>query len=249
MATRFYFPSTGAPAVSPAFGGGWGTTTNADRRAMVTTRISSAMTEVSGAGNAAVDQQLLRQYVSSQALAAQTLSGSIKGQVRVRRGNFGGGDPGSLAVRVAKCDSTGSTVTEILSVQYTSRITTPPRLNGVDTATNRRFEQGSSDFALDLASTSIDAGDYLIVEIGYDDATSNTSRFVRATFGDDSSTDLAEDESTTAADNPWIEFSADISFDSGGGDYSVAWLPRQTVATGRGPRMVASGMTPPGRVA
>lgn len=213
MATRFYFPSTGTPGISPAFGS-WDVTSNADRREMVRTRISSAMTNKDGSGDATVGNHLLRQYVSSESLAAQTLSGTIKGQVRIQ--NVGGGNVGSLAVRVAKCASDGSGVTEILIISYSTDASgVPPRPD--TTMTNRRFEQGDNDFALDLTSTAIDAGDRLIVELGYRDTSTNTSRYCRHSLGDDSATDLAEDETTTTADNPWIEFSADIAFAAAGG--------------------------------
>lgn len=215
VATRFYFPSSGAAPVSPAYGAGWAHTSNADRLAMVTTRISSAMTDKAGVGTAATNEnQLWRQYVSSQALAAQTISGTVKGQVRVKTTS---GDPGAVAIRVAVCSSDGSTVTELTSVQYSSRSTTPPRMNGVTTLTNRRFEEGTSDFAVDLASTAVSTGDYLVVEIGWRDLTPNTGRWLTASFGDDSASDLPEDETTTTADNPWVEFSETITFAGGGG--------------------------------
>lgn len=46
----------------------------------------------------------------------------------------------------------------------------------------------------------------------------------------------------------WGAIGVALNEASGGGG-ELTWLPRQTVATGRGPKMVASGMTPPGRVA
>lgn len=214
MTTRFYLPSTGTPDISPAFGSGWGVTTNADRIDLVTTRISSAMTLKSGVGDAGQDYQLLRQYISA-ALGAQTISGTIKGQVRMS--NSAGTSIGQLAVRVAKCASDGSGVTEILAIadSTTAPGTNPP--GTVATLTNRRMEQGVDDFILDLTSTGVNAGDRLIVEIGYDDNSTNTTRFASCSFGDDSATDLPEDETTTAANNPWVEFSMDIAFDEGGG--------------------------------
>lgn len=212
MATRFYLPSTGTPGISPAFDAtAWPNTPNADRIDMVTTRISSAMTTKDGAGNAATTRQLLRQYISA-ALAAQTLTGTMKGQARYVGSAAGIGVP---AIRVAKCNSDGSTVTEIFAAQFSTRGTAPPAMDTV--LTNRKFEQGDADFVLDLASTGIDAGDRLIVEIGYTDTSTNTARFISVSFGDNSATDLAEDETTTTADNPWVEFSANISFQAGGG--------------------------------
>lgn len=221
MATRFYLPSTGTPSISPAFGSGWEVTTNADRRTMVTTRIASAMTNKDGVGDAAVTDQLLRQYISS-ALAAQTLSGTVKGVMRMasNTANIGMGAP---AFRVAKCNSDGSVVTEIIAVTASPEAASaaPPATEGT-TLENRRLETSPTNtFTITVPSTTINDGDFLIVELGYKDNTTDTGRFVRINFGDDSASDLPEDETTTTADNPWVEFSADISFAAGGGAVSV----------------------------
>jgi hypothetical protein len=211
MATRIYFPSTGTPSISPTADALWTVTTNADYRTAVTTRISSSMTDKAGAGDAATGFQLLRQYLIGP-LAAQTITGAIKGQVRGMASVAG---VGNLAVSVGKCNGSGTGVTQILaptaadqagSIQFTAD----------PTKTNRRFEHTTDDFSLELASTGVSSGDYLIIGVGYDDLSGNAGRFVTLVFGDDSGTDLAEDESTTAANNPWIEFSADLTFAGGG---------------------------------
>lgn len=217
MATRFYLPSTGTPGISPAFNATvWANSTaNADRRTMVTTRISSAMTNKDSATNVADGNQLLRQYISA-ALGAQTLTGDVKGVMRAIQNGFGFG----LAFRVAKCNSDGSTITEILSIRTPSGDVsgdiTPPEFSAV-TLTNRRLESNTpNEFVHTLTSTAINAGDFLLVEIGVNKATVNDTRVGTINFGDDSGTDLPEDETTTTANNPWVEFSADISFSGGG---------------------------------
>jgi hypothetical protein len=52
----------------------------------------------------------------------------------------------------------------------------------------------------------------LVVEVGFRETDSGTNffRFGALVFGDDSATDLPEDQTTTTADNPWIEFSGDL---------------------------------------
>lgn len=235
MATRWYFPFTGAAAVSPTFGASWGVTTNAIRRALVTTRINSAVTAVAGVADAATGGQLLYQGVSAP-LAAQTLTGSFKGQV------FGvgvGGAPGSLAVRVAKCSNDGSTVTEIKAFTTSSQSGTgaPPDIN--TTAQNRRFEEGNDDFVLNFTDIAISDGERLILEVGYQDNSTNVSRSINLYFGDDSGTDLPEDETTTTATyNPWLEFTHDFTF-QGAGSGEVAATPLQDLDTGFGPARAA----------
>lgn len=211
MATRFYLPSSGAADISPAFDAAWDVTTNADRLAAVTTRISSAMTNKAGVGDASVAEQLLRQYISAP-LEAQTISGTVKGVMRMASNvvNIG---MGALAVRIAKCAGDGSGVTQILAMTYSSESgsAAPPGTEGT-TLENRRIETGANGFTPSLTSTAVDAGDRLIIELGYKDNTTNTGRHCIISFGDDSATDLPEDETTTTADNPWVEFSMDIAF-------------------------------------
>jgi hypothetical protein len=217
VTTRFYLPSSGTPDISPAFNTtSWPTVSEADRIDAVTTRISSTMTSKAGVGNAATTRQLLRQYISA-GLAAQTISGTIKGQVRIAS-NVTNVGVCALAVRIAKCSSDGSGVTEILAATQSAvaEIEIPPASNGT-TLTNRRLETSPNNtFSLALTSTTVSAGDRLIIELGYKDNTTNTGRYGLLSFGDDSATDLPEDETTTAANNPWVEFSGDISFETGG---------------------------------
>lgn len=247
MATRFYLPSTGAAAASPAFGGGWGQTTNAARRALVTTRISSAMTSFDGVGNTNTStEQLIAQYVSA-TLAAQTLSGTIKGQVRATTNSIGAG---ALSFRVAKCASDGTSVTEILAITVSPDAAgaAPPAFE-TGTAENRRFEGSPANtFSIDVGSTAISANDRLILEIGYLEGSANPIHINTLVFGDDSGTDLAEDETTTTANNPWAEFSATISFAGGGETITIdKWQPIYPSQHKPVYGVVASGFTPPNK--
>lgn len=219
MATRFYLPSTGTPGISPAFGAGW-LTGDADRREMVRTKISSAFTGKVFQDNIPSGLLLARQYVSSEALPAQTISGSCKGVVR---GSAVVADRYRPVVRVAKCNSAGSSVVQILTYSVSTRSTTPPMLSSV-TDTNSRFEQGSSDFVLELTSTPVDAGDRLIVEIGVEDTIGDTLDNVSFEFGDNSGSDLAENETGTSQFSPWIEFSGDL-FQSAVALHDSGWYP------------------------
>jgi hypothetical protein len=209
-----YLPSTGAAAVSPAFGAGWTQTTNATRLAMVTARISSANASIDGVGNTStVTRQLIRQYVSA-ALAAQTLTGNIKGQIRCTTNAIGSA---ALAFRLAKCNSDGSSVTEIVALTEAADAETnaPPAFES-GTAENRRLETPPSNtFSIDVGSTGISSGDRLIFEVGYKEGSANGGNISTLVIGDDSGTDLAEDETTTSADNPWFELSFDLAFSAG----------------------------------
>lgn len=195
---RIYLPSTGAAAVSPAFGGGWGRTAEADRVAAVTTKISSSMTDKYVASPGGFTYAVLgRQYVSG-SLAAQTISGTVKSQVRAGDSDFE--DHLRLLIRV--CSSDGSTFTGTLLAlgDYGT--------GAVLTSTKKNRAFASSGTA--LTSLAVNAGDRLVLEYGvYTGTLANGSNL---NFGDNSGTDLPEDNTTTTANNPWIEFSQALIF-------------------------------------
>lgn len=228
--TRFYFPSTGAAAVSPAYGAGWVQDPAVDRRALVTTRISSAFAQV-GTGDTGdtlgATNTILRQYVSAP-LAAQTVTGTLKGQFRGKRAGSSDTISATLAIRVAKVGVDGTTVTEIVAITgSTNTAAAPPIFVTIATAlTNRRLEVGDvDDFTIDVPSTGISAGERLIIEIGVVNNQYTSTRFAAVEFGDNSGSDLAEDETSTTQNNPWVEFTHTFTFDGGGGGTS----PRGTL--------------------
>lgn len=204
MATRLYLPSTGAAAVSPAFGA-WDATSEADRLKMVTTRISSAMAikSITESLTAIDGKSLWRQYVSDP-IPAQTITGTIKGQLRTSEENaLLNHDRVTIIVKVVSND--GATLRGTLLTLGFYGATNEYTLE--TTRTNRKIADGDA-----LSSVVAQANDRIVIEIGTQPSTIPlaTDELVNAVFGDDSGTDLAEDESTTAANNPWIEFSQDL---------------------------------------
>jgi len=189
MATRLYYPSTGAAAVSPAFDA-WSNTAIADRIAAVRTKITSAMTNKSHTlGQADV---LLRQYVS-EPMAAQTISGTVKCYVR---GLSDTEKISTLSIRV--CNNAGTAFTgTLLALNHYGNNT-----NFATSLKNNIFANGDA-----LSSLAINANDRLVIELGTRKVSGSNGTL---NFGDDSGTDLPENETETAAYNPWIEFSGDL---------------------------------------
>lgn len=183
---------------------------------MVTTRISSGMSSIDGVGNTSTStRQLIRQYVSAALAGSQTLTGNIKGQIRCTTNAFGSA---ALSFRLAKCNSDGSSVTEIVALTEAADAETnaPPAFE-TGTAENRRLETPPANtFSIDVGSTAISANDRLVFEIGYKEGSANGANVSTLVIGDDSGSDLAEDETTTTANNPWFELSFDLSFASAG---------------------------------
>ena len=196
--TRFYLPNTGAAEISPAFTleSSWTATTNADRITMVRSRISSTMATKAQAapGTAGGQKWLFRQYVSKP-LAAGDVFGALFGQIRglesAANDNI---DAISLKVLVVKADATlRGTLLALANYGTVAELATSLR--------NKIIANGDG-----LTKVTALDGDRIVAEIGLTNTANGTSVSGSLSFGDDSATDLAEDEAATAANNPWLEF-------------------------------------------
>ena len=211
MATRFYLKSTGAAAVSPTYGAGWANTTLAARLAMQTTTITSADTGVFCASQAAPSNEdwLVRQYVSGQ-YGAQTTTGTIKGQIRI----FADDTSAYTVFSAYVVSSDGTTVRGTLLAETVSANASP----ATGTPTNR-FTPAS----VAVSSVAMLNGDRIVVEVGF--RLNGTTIQAGLQIGDPSGTDLPENETTTAVNNPWVELSMDLAA------YSAA-MPVLSAASG-----------------
>ena len=199
---KIYLPSTGAAAVSPAFDAAWEETGDADRRAMVTTRINSAMTNKSITLALAAQDALFRQYVSD-TLAAQTISGAVSIQVRATEALATADAIARLTLKVVSQDGTTERATLLAFGDFG---------NGTEFDATTLT---SNTFAFKDAVTAYTCilGDRLSLELGCNHAAAAVG--VSINFGDDSSTDLTEnDETETTANNPWLLFYRPVTFQS-----------------------------------
>lgn len=190
--TRFYLPSTGAAAVSPAYGS-WTDVPNS-RLALVRTKISSAMTNKSA--SAGTGTRGARQYVS-EPLAAQTISGTVKCYIRCLELDVDDNCTSRLLIRVCNNAGTAYTGTLLSLAHYGTSTEFSASLRNI------AFANGDT-----LSSLAINEGDRLVVELGNNNAGGDNTTSLE--FGDNSGTDLGENETETTANNPWIEFSADL---------------------------------------
>jgi hypothetical protein len=78
------------------------------------------------------------------------------------------------------------------------------------TATNRSLMDVNEATSIALADMVLSHGDRLVFEFGFISSDISTSRQATIVFGDNSATDLAENMTTTTANNPWIEFDSTI---------------------------------------
>lgn len=226
MSKRLYLPSTGAAAISPAFSSGWEDTSVADRKAAVATRIGSSFgsqAKTVAIGSAPYDI-LLRQYVYGP-IAAQTITGTVLGQILALE-NFASNIDAEPQIRIFVVNAAGTTIRGTL-LDFDSNATADSHefsntgVNGV----NRQFPRGGSASVTSVTSQN---GDYLVIEVGArKTSASSSSRSATLRFGDNSGTDLAQDETTTTDNNPWIEFGFTIA-DATSGQTITMGQPSET---------------------
>lgn len=211
MATRFYLPTTGAAPISPAPTAEWEDTANAaSPLKMVTTRINSAfntfsIAESGGSGDNFRDL-LAIQYVSDP-IAAQTITGTLKGQMLMSESATAANMLAQLILIVVSGD--GSTVRGTLFGGTTSTALQ----DEITTTIRNQMNPPISISPVTLTSVAAQNGDCIVAEIG---ARANNISFTNFTFnlrlGDDAASDLPEGQTLDTADNPWIELSANIIF-------------------------------------
>jgi hypothetical protein len=215
VATRLYLPSSTDPAapISPGFDAAWEVTASAIRRILELTKDDPSALVSSGAASGALNTPaqavdvLVAQYVSAPISGTPTISGAIKGQVRAFESNAAADLRMQCVIRVVSND--GSTVTGTLiaasAAALSSEFNTALR--------NIKIPLGGSTVP---ASVTAADGDRIVVEIGYRKhegaTTTRTGTFSLGAIA--GGTDLAEDETTTTANMPWIEFADNITFQS-----------------------------------
>jgi hypothetical protein len=202
VATRLYYINR---VVASGFtpDASWEKTTGHVVRRMGPSKSSAtASTSVSLASHGSVDADtLLAQFISEPLDVDQTITGTVKGQMRVQSG-LAALDPRSqMVIRVI---APGGTVRGTLLAHDTSALTSEWSTSIV----NRRMPLGGS---VALTSVAGLAGDRIVAEPGIRQhavGANNTALL----YGGEAASDLPEDESTTTALANWLEFSQDITF-------------------------------------
>lgn len=204
MATRFYYDPVAVPTISPTFDAAvWDQTTAAVRRCLSPIAMASGATEITFAEaetSATNNFDVLLVQAISPPLAAQTISGAISGQIRASETDALANMVGHINVRAFNGAGATDRGTLLDAADPTEFVLT--------TLTNRKFPVSTSP-----TSTVISEGDVLVVEVGYRAVnTATTSWSGTVSLGSGAAADLAVDESTTAANNPWIEFADNLLF-------------------------------------
>lgn len=207
--TRFYIHNAQTPPVSPTFDSGWERTTEAVRRTGIRDRILTNATvqvnEPNTITTAGQDILAVQQVIGP--LAAQTIGGYVRGQMKAVESNAAANHRAQLLIWA--CAPDGSTSRGTLLAMDTGSIVEE---FDASTATNRRFPMAWLDQGATLSSTAVIEGDFLVVEWGLrEENTASNARTATFTYSDTSGADLDwDDVLDTGADSPWIEFSQEI---------------------------------------
>lgn len=201
MATRLYGIANTAAPISPTPDAAWQSTTGFVSRSLslvkdATTETRAAVTVTSGANNETLAFQLI-----SNPLDAQSVSGTVtiitRGRELAGTDNIGARARG---IRVVSGD--GTTVRGTCLAQGFHSVTTElgTTIAGYPAAN-----------AQAISSVSAQAGDRLVVEIGYGMTTTGTSPQYDMVIGGNG-TDHGTGEADATGTVPWIEFSANLTF-------------------------------------
>jgi hypothetical protein len=203
MATRFYLHSTGTADHVPLAPVGWSETTGFDILECAPYKMGTPMTSKTRATSltAANSKILIRQYMSIP-IAAQTIGvGTVKGTIRALESAINdNADAVTCRIWLASQDAQTNRGT-ILAIANSTV---------AEFSTSLRAKR----IAAGVATSSVTAqdGDHIIIELGYTMTTGGTSVSADLNFGCNSATDLGDNETDTAANNPFVEFSVTIAF-------------------------------------
>lgn len=211
MATRFYLPNGAvAPgmnaAVLPPFDSSWENTATAVRYRCVTEKKMTGMGNPLGTGHGVNPSDTLRiQYVSDP-IAAQVISGTVKGQIACNEDADTYQMMPQFLAKIVSFD--GQTERGILYAHQTEAITN----EFATLITNRKFPRNWAGSGATLSSVTALSEDRIVLELGIRQESTATT-FFRLYIGDNNPDDLPENETETGSSfNPWIEFSQNIGF-------------------------------------
>ena len=219
MATRFYLPSSGAPAVTPpALPAGWLAGLSAHYAAPTgIVRTNTALTDFSVAETQATITNIPVAAFVSAPLAAQSISGNLTASIRAIEG--GSGHDKSLNIGVYLISNDG---TAVLSTLYAGHTVTP--INSTPDALGQEMASAAQQTRI-IPSTAITtqtaaSGDRLMILAGYRaHVASGTNTNATLRLGDPTGpADFGLASGLTTDLVPWVELSGTLTFAGGGSD-------------------------------
>jgi hypothetical protein len=220
VTTRFYLgrgraplPTDDSACVLPSsWSAGWNRTAGAVGAQAATTYKTDAtsVATTNAASGTSGHFTAFARHVISRPLAAQTISGNIKGQLQIAETNSTDNYTLGIAIKVIKPDGTDRGVLLATSASDDTSATPPEAV--VTTKTNRKYQDSAENTSIALLSLAVSAGDYLVIEEGIRQASTSVANGLFSLNAVDS-TDLPEDTTTTTSTRAsWVEFDSDIAF-------------------------------------
>lgn len=212
MATRFYFPNL-AYYPSTGFDGYWEsavagaaeTKLSLYKRGTVFGSVAIAETNASSTYDVAIIQG-----ISDQLAEDCIISGTVKGIFLCSESNANANFRSQMLIKVVSENL--ATVRGYLLFHDASALSNEWQLT---TLTNRKFPLNWSGSGTTLNNVQAFAGDRIVIELGYRAHNAVTTSYTGTIrIGDNAASDLAEDETSTTENAPWVEFSQTLLFRS-----------------------------------
>lgn len=210
MATRFRLQSQALAPVVVALSASWTKTPSGVlRRAMSargSTRTTSTNVGLTFTATLTTEDCAHVQWVS-EPIAAQTISGTVKGQCRAFEANAANDARSQMTAYVVSRD--GQTVRGTLLAFDTSALSN----EWATSSTNRKFPKGWAGAGTAISSVAAQDGDRIVIELGARSTCVVSSSYTNTlTIGEQTAGDLPEDETDTTAAAAWFEFSHNVVF-------------------------------------
>lgn len=203
MVTRFYLPaSASSTPITPTPDAGWEDTSIVARAMTSTATIGDAMATVSFTDNDATNKDVcFRQYVSLELEAGQTINQAqtVKLVCRAKERDASCNLFTALGIRVINGVTVNKTVLAVFRDSTEANATT---------LTNRALSTNSA-----VGNYTTVAGDRLVIEIGMGgDPNAGSDHDSDMRLGDSAASDLAEDDTTTTDNRPWVQLNDTLAF-------------------------------------
>jgi hypothetical protein len=223
MATRFYLPSSGPlPEIQPPIDITWDNTAGSIARKRALLQPSgSVLGAVAVAGLGVNPSNTLVVQYTSTPLLAQTISGTITGQIQAFEAALTNNYGPQMRVFVWRQSDSSTWVLYPLDV-YNAGTSSPPEF--ATSNTNRVFPQSGS--AGTLTSQTAADGDVLVFEIGFRQNSTDVANGSLRLGDNGSSGDLPADQTTAGPTfNPWLQLSQTILFKDLGRPFKFNPIP------------------------
>lgn len=218
MGTRFYFNQDAAAPVTPSsWSAGWNKTTGQDTittpRSLSLGKIPSSFTGNGNTGTGVSGQFVaVTRFVSLGLTQAQTIGGTVKGQIACRETNATDNYNLAVAIKIVKSDGTDRGV--LLAVSASDDVATqPPEMRnlGGGEQENRKLRDSAESTTITLVDVAAERGDFIVVEVGFRQDSTSTAAGVVSACSLSTVSDYPEDDTTTTSQTTWIEFNSYIA--------------------------------------